>query len=114
VETADIGVSANHLVTPPTRAAESAVSRAVKDSAGWVMASDSKTAESTTSTYTASSGSGVRKGGLDFRRRMPSPAFAFETSLSTFVRLRPHGFAPSWFQNWFQPHRSRPAAWGTM
>jgi hypothetical protein len=45
----------------------------------------------------------MRKGGFEFGRRRPLPGIDFEIKRSTFVRMPSHGFAPSWFQNWFQP-----------
>ena len=55
----------------------------------------------------------VRKGGFEFGRRGPSLRIASEIKTGTFVRTPSHAFAPSWFQNWFQPRRSRELGCGS-
>ena len=47
------------------------------------------------------------EGGIRICRRMSSPGIGSEINPGTFVRLRLHVFAPSWFQNWFQRHSTR-------
>jgi hypothetical protein len=56
----------------------------------------------------------MRKGGLEFWRRMLLPEIESEIKSCPFVRPWLHAFAPSWCQNWCQSQSAQEIAFGSQ